>query len=91
MLCPKGFADGMLFALPSSTLLQVVKASDEPLEGAKGKKSQKQRLLDELYHKYCIGEGAKSDGQVGAGGRGWVQSMCRFLLYLLIAFAVMAA
>ena len=63
-----------VLSAPPSPVLQVAKASDEPLEGAKGKKSQKQRLLDELYHKYCIGEGAKSDGQVGAEGRrqGWV-------------------
>ena len=39
-----------------------MQASDVKEEGKKY--SQRHRLLEELYKKYCIGGGAKSDGQV---------------------------
>ncbi len=45
---------------------QVMQASDVKAEGATGKSAQ-QKLLDELYKKYCIGGGSKSNEQVGVG------------------------
>jgi hypothetical protein len=40
-----------------------MQASDVKEEGKKH--SQRHRMLEELYKKYCIGGGAKSDQQVG--------------------------
>ena len=42
----------------------MIQASDDKGEGKSGK-SQRQRLLEDLYKKYCFGgTGPKSDGQV---------------------------